>query len=182
MDEKTQQTIAGVLDKRMNRQLLYYLDICTRCSICKDACHQYVITGDVLYLPAYRAELIRRVYKKYLTRSGKFYPALSEGTEINDKLLYELYKTTYACTGCRRCMYYCPFSIDITWFMAVAKAMLIAAGRGSQILTELSGAAVVKGENIALYKDIIIEMLQDTEKELQEKVADPQASIPIDKK
>ncbi|MCJ7769600.1 MAG: (Fe-S)-binding protein, partial [Dehalococcoidales bacterium] len=132
--------------------------------------------------PAYRAELIRRVYKKYLTRSGKFYPALSEGTEINDKLLDELYKTTYACTGCRRCMYYCPFSIDITWFMAVAKAMLITAGRGSQILTELSGAAVVKGENIAIYKDIIIEMLQDTEKELQEKVADPQASIPIDKK
>ncbi len=70
MDEKAQKTIAGVLDKRMNRQLLYYLDICTRCSICKDACHQYVTTGDVLYLPAYRAEIIRRVYKKYFTRSG----------------------------------------------------------------------------------------------------------------
>ena len=76
MDKKAQQTIAGVLDKRMNRQLLYYLDICTRCSICKDACHQYVSTGDVLYLPAYRAELIRRVYKKYFTRNGRFYPAL----------------------------------------------------------------------------------------------------------
>lgn len=182
MDEKAQQTIAGVLDKRMNRQLLYYLDICTRCSICKDACHQYVSTGDVLYLPAYRAELIRRVYKKYFTHSGRFYPALSEGTEINDKLLDELYKTTYACTGCRRCMYYCPFSIDTTWFMAVAKAMLIAAGRGSQILTELAGAAVMKGENIDLFKDIIIETLQDTEKELQEKVGDPKAIIPIDKK
>jgi Fe-S oxidoreductase len=182
MDEKAQQTIAGVLDKRMNRQLLYYLDICTRCSICKDACHQYVITEDILYLPAYRAELLRRVYKKYFTRSGKFYPALSEGTEINDKLMDELYKTAYACTGCRRCMYYCPFSIDVTWFMAVAKGMLIAAGKGSQILSELAGAAVVKGESIDLFKDIIIEMLKDTEKELQEKVADSQATIPIDKK
>ncbi len=182
MDEKTQQTIAGVIDKRMNRQLLYYLDICTRCSICKDACHQYVTTKDVLYLPAYRAEIIRRVYKKYFTRSGKFYPALSEGSEIDEKLLDDLYQTTYACTGCRRCMYYCPFSIDTTWFMAVAKAMLIAAGRGSQMLTELAGAAVVKGENIGLFKDIIIETLKDTEKELQEKVGDSKAEIPIDKK
>jgi len=182
MDKKAQQTIAGVLDKRMNRQLLYYLDICTRCSICKDACHQYVSTGDVLYLPAYRAELIRRVYKKYFTRSGKFYPALSEGTEINDKLLDDLYKTSYACTGCRRCMYYCPFSIDTTWFLAVAKAMLIAVGRGSQILTELAGAAVMKGENIDLFKDIIIETLKDTEKELQAKTGDPEATIPIGKK
>jgi Fe-S oxidoreductase len=182
MDEKTQQTIAGVIDKRMNRQLLYYLDICTRCSICKDACHQYVTTKDVLYLPAYRAEIIRRVYKKYFTRSGKFYPALSEGSEIDEKLLDDLYQTAYACTGCRRCMYYCPFSIDTTWFMAVAKAMLIAAGRGSQMLTELAGAAVVKGENIGLFKDIIIETLKDTEKELQEKVSDPKAEIPIDKK
>jgi Fe-S oxidoreductase len=182
MDEKTQQTIAGVIDKRMNRQLLYYLDICTRCSICKDACHQYVTTKDVLYLPAYRAEIIRRVYKKYFTRSGKFYPALSEGSEIDEKLLDDLYQTAYACTGCRRCMYYCPFSIDTTWFMAVAKAMLIAAGRGSQMLAELAGAAVVKGENIGLFKDIIIETLKDTEKELQEKVSDPKAEIPIDKK
>jgi Fe-S oxidoreductase len=79
-------------------------------------------------------------------------------------------------------MYYCPFSIDTTWFMAVAKAMLIAAGRGSQMLTELAGAAVVKGENIGLFKDIIIETLKDTEKELQEKVGDSKAEIPIDKK
>lgn len=182
MDEKAQNTIAGVLDKKMNRQLLYYLDICTRCSICKDACHQYVSTGDVIYLPAYRAEIIRRVYKKYFTRSGKFFPALSEASEVDEKLLDMLYKTTYACTGCRRCMYYCPFSIDTTWFIGVAKAMLIAAGRGSQILTELAGAAVVKGESIDLFKDIIIEMLQDTEKELQQRVNDPKASIPIDKK
>jgi len=182
MDEQARQTIAGEIDKRMNRQLLYYLDICTRCSICKDACHQYVTTGDILYLPAYRAEIIRRVYKKYFTRSGRLYPAISEGLEVDDRLLDELYKTAYACTGCRRCMYFCPFSIDTTWFMAIAKAMLIAAGKGSKILTELAGAAVIKGENIDLFKDIIAETLKDTEKELQERVGDPKAMIPIGKK
>jgi Fe-S oxidoreductase len=66
-----QDTALQVLDGKTNRQLLYYLDICTRCAICKDACHQYVTTGDVLYLPAYRAQLIRRVFRKYFTLQGK---------------------------------------------------------------------------------------------------------------
>ena len=62
-------------------------------------------------------------------------------------------------------MYYCPFSIDTTWVLAVAKAMLIAAGRGSPILTEIADASISKGENISLFKDVIVDMLKDTEKE-----------------
>lgn len=129
-------TLVGLMDSKMNRQLVYYLDICVRCSICKDACHQFVTTRDVGYLPAYRAELIRRIYKKYMTKTGQLLPALYEGRDPDDEvLLDELYRVTYACTGCRRCMYYCPFSIDTTWVLAVAKALLIATGRGSEILT-----------------------------------------------
>lgn len=181
MNKTELKAVTGVLDKGMNRQLLYYLDVCTRCSICKDACHQYVSTGDVLFLPAYRAELIRRVYKKYFTRSGQFIPSLYEAREVDDHLLDELYRSTYACTGCRRCMYYCPFSIDTTWVLGVAKAMLIAAGKGAQILTELAGAAISKGENIDLFKDIMLDLNKETEKELQDLVGDPAASIPIEK-
>jgi hypothetical protein len=57
----------------------------------------------------------------------------------------------------------------------------VAAGRGSQILTEVADASISKGENIGMFKDIIIDMLKDTEKELQEKVNDPDATIPIEK-
>ncbi|UCB42167.1 MAG: (Fe-S)-binding protein [Dehalococcoidales bacterium] len=181
MNKTELKTITGVLEQGMNRQLLYYLDVCTRCSICKDACHQYVSTGDVLFLPAYRAELIRRVYKKYFTRSGLFLPSLYEARESDDRLLDELYRSTYACTGCRRCMYYCPFSIDTTWVLGVAKAMLIAAGKGAQILTELAGAAVSKGENIDLFKDIMLDLNKETEKELQSLIGDSKATIPIEK-
>ncbi len=181
IDKQVEDKIIGVLSDNMNRQLLHYLDVCTRCSICKDACHQYVKTKDVTYLPAYRAELIRRIYRKYFTRTGKYIPALNEAREIDDRWLDELYRTTYACTGCRRCMYFCPFSIDTTWILAIAKAILVAAGRGSQILTEVADASISKGENIGMFKDIIIDMLKNSEKELQEKVNDPDATIPIDK-
>lgn len=181
MEKTQQQTLIGVLDKKMNRQLKYYLDICARCAICRDACHQYVATKDVRYLPAYRAELIRRIYKKHFTKTGQFIPSLYEGKDPDENLLDELYQVSYACTGCRRCMVYCPFSIDTTWVLAVAKAMLIAAGKGSNLLTELANAAIEKGKSIDLFKDIMIDMLKDTEKELQKKVGDPSAAIPIDK-
>ena len=181
MDIDTEKKLVEVLENGINRQLQYYLDICTRCSICKDACHQYVTTKDVRYLPAYRAELIRRIFKNYLTAEGKFVPPLGEATEINDRLLDDLFISTYACTGCRRCMYYCPFSIDTTWVLSLAKAILIAAGKGSSILTELADASIMKGENIDLFKDIIIDTLKDTEAQVQEKVKDPNAKIPIDK-
>lgn len=184
MDAATQarQTLIGLMDARMNRSLMYYLDICVRCSICKDACHQYVATGDVLYLPAYRAELIRRIYKKYLTGAGRLMPTLFEGRDPEDELLLdELYQTTYACTGCRRCMYYCPFSIDTTWVLAVAKALLIATGRGADILVQLADAAIEKGKSYDLFRDIIRDVLKGPEEELRQTVGDPNASFVYDK-
>lgn len=183
MDSENREALKKVLKAKVNRQLLYYLDLCARCSICKDACHQYNVTKDLLYLPAYRAELIRRIYKKYYSPIGRLFPKFYEGKDIDDeKLLDELYTTTYACTGCRRCMYFCPFSIDTTWILGVAREILNAAGRGCSILSELAGAAIEKGRNIDLFKDIMIDMLKDTEKELQEKTGDKNASLPIDKK
>ena len=182
MDEQLQKTIVSILEKKMNRQLLYYLDNCTRCSICKDACHQYVKTNDVVYLPAYRAELVRRIYKKYMTRTGRFIPAISGAQEIDDQWLDDLYKVTYACTGCRRCMYYCPFSIDTSWVLTVGKAILVAVGKYPLIMTEISNASIFKGENITTLKEDIIEALKYSESELQGKVGDPSATIPVDKK
>jgi len=182
VDSENREALKNVLKSKINRQLLYYLDLCARCSICKDACHQYTVTRDVLYLPAYRAELIRRIYKKYYSPIGRLFPKFYEGKDIDDeKLLDELYTTAYACTGCRRCMYFCPFSIDTTWILGVAKEILNAAGRGCSILEELANASIEKGKSIDLFKDIMIEVLKDTEKELQEKTGDKNASLPIEK-
>jgi Fe-S oxidoreductase len=175
------KTIKSVLNDRTNRQLLYYLDTCTRCAICKDSCHQYVTTKDVLYLPAYRAELLRRIWRRYFTIEGKLIPSNVEAHLPNDRDLDLLYKTMYACTVCRRCMYYCPFSIDTGWFTSLARAMLVALGRGSQILLELADAAIMKGENIDMFRDIIKDGLKDAEQSLKRITGDPEATIPTEK-
>ena len=72
IEKKTakKEALLEVLKSRINRQLLFYLDICARCAICRDACHQYKVTKDITFLPAYRAELLRRIYKKNISPFG----------------------------------------------------------------------------------------------------------------
>ena len=181
MEKQTIETIVGTLDAKMNRTLKLYMDTCARCAICKDACHQYVGTGDMKYLPARRAELIREIYRKYFTKAGQFVPALYEARDPDENLLDELYDSTYACTGCRRCMYYCPFSIDTGWILSVAKAMLIAAGRGNEMLGQLADAAIFKGDNAAMFHDTLLDGFRDIEAEVREITGNPEATIPVDK-
>lgn len=181
METQQLQTLTGVIDKKMNRQLKQYLDICARCAICKDACHQYVGTGDFTYLPARRAELIRQIYKKYFTKTGEFVPALYEARDPDENLLDELYESTYACTGCRRCMYYCPFSIDTAWILSVAKAILIAAGRGNEMLGQLADAAIFKGENAEMFADVMLSGFEDISEEVREITGNPEHKVHVDK-
>ena len=182
METTSVDTMVGVLDKKMNRQLKQYLDICARCAICKDACHQYVATGDFKYLPARRAELIRQIYKKYFTKTGEFVPALYEARDPDENLLDELYESAYACTGCRRCMYYCPFSIDTAWILSVAKGILIAAGRGDEMLSQLADAAIMKGDEPDMFHDVLVDGFKDIEAELREETGDQTIEVPVDVK
>jgi Fe-S oxidoreductase len=186
LDIEKKELMIQTLKNKISKQLLCYLNICARCAICRDACHQYKVTKDPKYIPAYRAELIRRLYKKYFSVLGKVFPKIYEAKEADDEfLLSELYQATYACTGCRRCMYYCPFSIDTFHILSVAKAILLSAGMENQTLRELSDAAIAKGENNDLFnkdKDIFISMLKESEPEIRKKIKDKKAKIPIDKK
>jgi ferredoxin len=43
-----------------------------------------------------------------------------------------------SCTGCRRCMTFCPFGIDTQLIMSIAKALLIGADREPKLLTMLA--------------------------------------------
>jgi Fe-S oxidoreductase len=181
MEKHTIDTMVGMLDARMNRQLKEYLDICVRCAICKDACHQYVATQDMKYLPARRAELIREIYRKYFTKTGQFLPDLYEARDPDDNMLDELYESTYACTGCRRCMFYCPFSIDTAWITSVAKALLIAAGRGNEMLGQLADAEIFKGDNIEMFRESTIDGFKDIEAQVRQITGNPDAEIPVDR-
>ena len=79
--------------------------------------------GQVQYISAYRHEIVRRIYKKYFKGQGKAFPAWGESKELTDMALQELSEAAYSCTGCRRCMVYCPYGIDTQMLMSIAKLL-----------------------------------------------------------
>ncbi len=156
-----------------------YLETCSRCGICADSCHVYASMPEVENTPVYRAESIRKIYKKYFNLQGKILPALGEAETLTDHTIEKLKKTAYSCTGCRRCMVHCPFGIDTQQIMSIAKLLLVAAEAEPEILTMLADVSVSKGESIDVIKDGFISGLKKLEDEVVKKWKLDAGEIPI---
>jgi Fe-S oxidoreductase len=94
--------------------LLLTLEFCAKCQACAEACPIYLASGrQEVYKPIVRAEVLRRIYKRYFTRPGRLFGKFASGdVEVNWTLVYRLVELAYRCTLCRRCAQACPMSVD----------------------------------------------------------------------
>ncbi|MGD9306243.1 MAG: hypothetical protein PVF79_18375, partial [Desulfobacterales bacterium] len=81
MDEKTRDDLVNLFRSKLNEAMRFYLETCTRCGVCTEACHVHASMGQVKYIAAYRSEIIRRLYKKYFKGRGKVWPSVGEAKE-----------------------------------------------------------------------------------------------------
>lgn len=169
MDQKTRDELLMLFKSKLNHAMQLYLETCTRCGVCTEACHVYASTGQVKHIAAYRAEIIRRLYKKYFKARGKLWPSVSESKALTDVALDELFEAAYSCTGCRRCMLYCPFGIDTQMLMSIAKLLLIGANAEPEILTLLADTSVEKGKSMDLFREGFLTGIKNLEKEVVKK-------------
>jgi Fe-S oxidoreductase len=93
------------------RVLKLYMEMCARCGTCADQCPVYQGDPTKLRNPVIRTDLIRSVFKKYKTTSGKLFGSLA-GAEDFDGDMEKWVTAFYECTGCRRCATFCPMTID----------------------------------------------------------------------
>ena len=182
MDEKTREDLLKLFESKLNEAMRLYLETCTRCGVCTEACHVHASMGQVKYIAAYRAEIVRRLYKKYFKGRGKIWPSVGEARELSAMALDELYEAAYSCTGCRRCMVYCPFGIDTQMLMSIAKLLLVGAEMEPEILTLLADTSIEKGKSIDLFKESFMEGLKRLEDKVvsQWKLEAGEAAIPVD--
>jgi len=182
MDQKTRDDLLNLFQSKLNEAMRFYLETCTRCGVCTEACHVYASMGHVKYIAAYRAEIVRRLYKKYFKGRGKFWPAVGEAKALTEMAVEALFEAAYSCTGCRRCMVYCPFGIDTQMIMSIAKLLLIGAKAEPEILTLLADTSVEKGKSIALFKEGFLDGVKRLEAEVVEKwqMQAGQTAIPVD--
>ena len=166
MDQKTRDDLLDLFQSKLNEAMRFYLETCTRCGVCTEACHVYASMGQVRYIAAYRAEIVRRLYKKYFKGRGKFWPSVGEAKELTEMAVEELFDAAYSCTGCRRCMVYCPFGIDTQMIMSIAKLLLIGANAEPEILSMLADTSVEKGKSLDLFKEGFLDGIKRLEEEV----------------
>jgi len=182
MDQKTRDDLLKLFQGKLNEAMRFYLETCTRCGVCTEACHVHASMGQVKYIAAYRGEIVRRLYKKYFKGRGKVWPSVGEAKELSEMALDELYDAAYSCTGCRRCMVYCPFGIDTQMLMSIAKLLLVGAESEPEILTLLADTSIEKGKSIDLFKENFMEGIKRLEAQVvaKWKMEAGETAIPVD--
>ena len=182
MDKKTRDDLLKLFQSKLNEAMRLYLEQCTRCGVCTEACHAYASMGQIRYISAYRHEIVRRIYKKYFKGRGKVWPSVGEAKELSEMALDELYEAAYSCTGCRRCMMYCPFGIDTQMLMSIAKLLLIGAHAEPEILTMLADTSIEKGKSLDLFKESFLAGIKKLESEVVKKwrIEAGETAIPVD--
>lgn len=166
MDKGKKEKLLDLFRSKLDEPTKYYLEICSRCGLCKDACFAYVSIPKLEYIPSWRAEIVRRIYKRYFKWSGRIFPYWGEALEIDEETIKKLYEAAYTCTGCRRCMMYCPFGIDTQAIQSIAKLLLIGNESEPEVLSMLADASIEKGKSLDLYKDSFIQGIRNLEKEV----------------
>ena len=184
MENEKKQAIKDAMKGRLNRNMRYYLDTCTRCGLCYDTCHAYQGIPEQKYSPVDRAEVVRKVYRKNFRLSGKIVPGWGDSAEINDITMDKIREAAFSCTGCRRCMVHCPFAIDTPFILTMAKEMLVANETAPEELVILADSSVEKGESLDEFKDAYREVIRDLEKTVAQKLGRSKTDglIPMDKK
>jgi len=94
--------------------LFLTMEFCAKCQTCADACPVFTQTNRIeIYRPTYRADILRRLYKKYVKRGGKVLAKLKgEDIDVSWAMIARLMELTYRCNICRRCAQTCPIGAD----------------------------------------------------------------------
>ena len=182
MDQNTRDELLKLFQGKLNQAMRLYLETCTRCGVCTKACHVHESMPHVKYIAAYRAEIVRRIYKKYFKAQGKLWSSVGQSKELTEMALEELYEAAYSCTGCRRCMVYCPFGIDTQMIMSIAKILLVGAHAEPEMLSMLADMSIEKGKSIEIFKEGFLTGIKNLESEVVKKwkVEAGDTAIPVD--
>jgi len=180
--EKAQKVIDRMGEK-LNRQMAGSLLACVHCGMCTDSCH-YVLAnpGDPTYAPAYKADRIRKIFKRHFDWTGRVLPKWVGAATVNtDEDLEELKDIVFGkCTNCRRCTINCPMGVDYATFNRMARGLLVSVGVMPEGVAVVSKDQWETGNQMGVLKEDYLDTLEWMEEELQEELDDPSVKIPVD--
>jgi Fe-S oxidoreductase len=172
-----------VLRQRLNRQLEASLEVCVRCGLCADSCHYYVANPKPEYVPAYRAEQLRKIYRKLTDPLSQVAPQWTGAVALDQEMIEQLIQTAFgSCTMCGRCVINCPMGVDNRLIARTARAMLTAIDMTPEGLKATVNIHLETGNNMGVSEEDYVETVKWMEEELQAELDDPSIQIPFNKK
>ena len=132
------------------RSLQVYMDACVHCGACSDKCHYFLGTGDPKNMPVARQDLMRKVYRRYFTFAGKYFPKLVGAVDLTREVLDEWYSYFNQCSECRRCSVFCPYGIDTAEVTMAAREIMDSIGLGQKYSNEIIGKVHRIGNNLGI--------------------------------
>ncbi len=148
------------------RSLQVYMDACVKCGACTDKCHYMLGTGDPKNMPVARQDLMRKVYRRYFTLAGKYFPKLVGAVDLTESVLDDWYNYYHQCSECRRCSVFCPYGIDTAEVTMAAREILASVGRGQKYANEIIGKVYTIGNNLGLPEPALRNTLEGLEEDI----------------
>ncbi len=176
-EEAAVKRLGELLEKYKSLQV--YLDICVRCGSCTDKCQFFLGSGDPNNMPVARAELLRRVYKKYFTTEGKLFGKLAGARKLDLKLLGDWYAYFHQCSQCRRCSVFCPYGIDTAEISMAAREIMDSIGLGQKYCDMTIGKLLEIGNNLGMNPKALTNTLESIEEDIEEEDGVP-VKLPLD--
>ncbi len=175
------------LDKKENWTFwlpyILTLELCVKCGTCGEACSVYTASGrKEIYHPVYRSEMLRRIWKRYFTLSGKIFRGLAGAKDVTEDDINALAEAVWRCTVCRRCAMVCPLAIDNGLITREIRKIFDAIGIAPDELKENGTRAQIQYGNATKTPT---EAFKDTLEFIKEDIEDMKGvsvEIPVDKK
>ncbi len=163
------------------RSLQVFMDACVKCGACTDKCHYYLGTKDPKNMPVARQDLMRKVYRRYFTFAGKYFPKLVGAVDLTKEVLDDWYSYYHQCSECRRCSVYCPYGIDTAEITMAGREILASVGMGQKYSNEIIGKVHKIGNNLGLPEPALVDTLEGLEEEVKEDT-EVDVRFPVDEK
>lgn len=171
--------IAAVIDASS----AIHLESCVRCGLCAESCHYFLDDRDLKSIPAYKLNLIIRVFKKHFSRGGRLAPGWTGARKFDRQEAQEWVEALFGrCTLCGRCVLNCTMGINIPGLIRKGRGILASLGLVPDGLESAAALARDTGNAMGMTRQDWLETVAWLEEELRSEVQDPQASLPLDLK
>ena len=160
--------------------LRLYMEICAKCGTCAEVCPVYYGKNEKSLNPAERSDLIRRLYKRYCTTSGKLFGKLVGAEEFKEEDIDKWIQHFYECTACRRCATFCPFGIDNSVITRKGRGIVDSVGKTPPFLLQVVKKSLETGNTDGANPAALKESTSFLEEEMEEEHGF-EIKIPVDK-